>query len=1018
VRQAVRWEAIERLFARALDLPPRERDEFLAVACPDDYELRQDLRNLLAAHDAAIAQGGTSERFLEHLDATRAAALIGPDAVTDLRDRLQALLGDAYLIERELPSGAMSRLFLAAERSLDRKVVIKVLPPELTSEVSTARFQREVQLTAHLQHPHVLPVHAAGARDGLLYYVMPYVEGESLRHRLKREGRLPVADAVRVLREVADALAYAHRQGVVHRDIKPENILLEEGHAVLADFGIARALEAARVTTAGGARDSLTATGAAVGTPGYMAPERLAGESSVDVRSDIYALAVVGYEMLAGEPPFGASTGQAALAAHLLKQPAPLANVRPDTPPAVSAAIQKALAKRPDDRFATAADFRDALEPPARAFSRDNPLRRWLGAASAPARIRAPGARPSRLVDGPGRFLDRHASMILGVFVAGATLAVFTAWRIVARPSGGPSLSFVIEPPLYNGVRQTISDFALSADGQTVALVGSYDAAILNCVACSRSRLFLRRLSEPNAYPVPGTEDATFSAFSPNGKWLAVTTATGRLLKVAADGATAPITLASGVDWYSGIAWADDETIILGVARPSRRGLGRIAATGGAVRPLTSVKSPLSEGAEGHAFPHIAPNRKTVVFVAWGLGFVEDDFLAIGSLESGAFQTTSLLAYRPVGVVDGRILYTAGASLMAVPFDAQRLKVTGDPVRVLEDVTADDGRTVTLSSSGTLAYRRGQPSARLLLLDRDGRTQALSSDEHNMWSGGRFSPDGRRIAVDVWAPSGDTLSADIWTFDLKNRSFTRITSLGNVVEPQWTRDGRGLLFRTWFQRQSALWLQPADGSQPAKRLWQVPDGVSLFRASATPDGHGVVFCQGPRFFQVAGKTDLFYLPFAGGRMAQRLIDEPMGNDCAGRVSPDGKWLAYVATEGGKPHIFVRRFRGGGGRVQISDGNGVQPVWSRDGSRLFYGNTSPANAGSWVVAATVRATGNALEVVNRERVAALPETRVFDVTPDGDRVLVIQPSESRVRLVVTTNWLPQLRARLAGRGPRN
>src|SRR5437879_4306281 len=214
----------------------------------------------------------------------------------DLLARLQAALGDTYRIEKELGGGGMSRLFLATEASLHRQVVIKLLPPEFTSEVSAARFRQEIELAAHLQHPNILPVLTAGARDDLLFYVMPFVSGESLRHRLTREGKLPVADAVRVLYEIADALAYAHAEGVIHRDIKPENILLLGAHAALTDFGVARAL----VESRSGGR--LTATGLALGTPGYMSPEQAAGEWHIDARADLYALAVVGYEMLAGFP--------------------------------------------------------------------------------------------------------------------------------------------------------------------------------------------------------------------------------------------------------------------------------------------------------------------------------------------------------------------------------------------------------------------------------------------------------------------------------------------------------------------------------------------------------------------------------------------------------------------------------------------------------------------------------------------------------------------------------------------
>ena len=281
-------------------------------------------------------------------------SLTAVPSLQDLLSRLQLALGDSYRLERELGGGGMSHVFLAVEASLNRHVVIKVLPPEMVSEVSSARFKREMEVTAQLHHPHILPVLSAGARDDLMYYVMPFIEGESLRHRLRREGRLPIADALRILREIADALSFAHRHGVVHRDIKPENILLEEEHAVLADFGVARAL-----INAGG--ENLTGTGMSVGTQGYMAPEQLTGEKNIDARADVYALALVGYEMLAGRSPFSGASAKAIAAAHLMTPPTPLTEERPDIPVRVSNAIARALRKEPDDRFQTAGAFRDEL---------------------------------------------------------------------------------------------------------------------------------------------------------------------------------------------------------------------------------------------------------------------------------------------------------------------------------------------------------------------------------------------------------------------------------------------------------------------------------------------------------------------------------------------------------------------------------------------------------------------------------------------------------------------------------
>ncbi len=277
---------------------------------------------------------------------------------SEFQDRLQQTLGDSFTIERELVPGGMSRLFLASERSLDRRVVVKVLP-ELASEASAQRFQREMVVTAKLQHAHILPVLTAAARDGLLYYVTPFVAGESLRQRLIEHGALPIEEVVRVLREVVDAMAFAHARGVVHRDLKPDNILLQHGHAILADFGIARAIEQA---TRDDAAVPLTEIGMAIGTPGYMAPEQLACAPDVNARADIYAMGVIGYEMLAGHPPFPGLSAQRRLVAHLTERPEPITTYRPDTPALLASIVMRCLEKDPDERWQSADELKPLLD--------------------------------------------------------------------------------------------------------------------------------------------------------------------------------------------------------------------------------------------------------------------------------------------------------------------------------------------------------------------------------------------------------------------------------------------------------------------------------------------------------------------------------------------------------------------------------------------------------------------------------------------------------------------------------
>ena len=331
---------------------------------------------------------------------------------TELREHLQARLAGAYTIERELGGGGMSRVFLAEDVRLGRRVVVKVLHPELAAGINAARFEREIRLAAGLQHPHVVPVHAAGEVDGLPYFTMPYVAGESLRARLARDGALPVREAVRLLRELADALCYAHERGVVHRDLKPENVLLSGGHLMIADFGVAKALVSATQGRSGGPEPaaSVTGLGAAVGTPAYMAPEQAVGDASLDHRADLYAMGVIAYELLAGTHPFAGRPASAMVAAHLTETPAPLAGRRPDTPAALARLVERLLAKRPDERPASAHEVVGELDA--------------LGTPSGASSTVAPAARPvaHRLRHPPARW-GALAAVALAV-VAGAGLLV------------------------------------------------------------------------------------------------------------------------------------------------------------------------------------------------------------------------------------------------------------------------------------------------------------------------------------------------------------------------------------------------------------------------------------------------------------------------------------------------------------------------------------------------------------------------------------------------------------------
>jgi serine/threonine-protein kinase len=447
-----RWRALEPLLDAALALAPDRRAAFLDATCGADVSLHDELGEMLAECERREASSAGP------LDRTAVESF--PDLCEDAEalEQMRVALEDRYAVEREIGRGGMGTVYLARDLRHDRAVALKVLSPDLGTERAATRFQREIRLAARLQHPHVLPVFDSGAAGGALYFAMPYVAGETLRARLRREGPLPVADAVRLLRELAGALTYAHAEGVVHRDLKPDNVLLSHGHAVIADFGVAKALAAA---TEGGPAADGTETGAglglAVGTPAYMAPEQAAADPTTDHRADLYALGLIAYEMISGAHPFAGRTRQAMLAAHLSEAPSPLAAHSPDVPSALAVLVQRLLEKQPGDRPQTADEVLRALE------GVTSPSR---------GRIDTPAAGPAR-ARGVRRFgvgLPARAIVLaVAVLVAAVVVAVVTLAPRLRRvtPGGGPVmlavLPFDTEGP---------AELGYFADGLTDAIAG------------------------------------------------------------------------------------------------------------------------------------------------------------------------------------------------------------------------------------------------------------------------------------------------------------------------------------------------------------------------------------------------------------------------------------------------------------------------------------------------------------------------------------------------------------------
>ncbi|HTU01189.1 MAG TPA: protein kinase, partial [Candidatus Sulfotelmatobacter sp.] len=572
--------------------------------------------------------------------------------MTQQTDRLNAALGGRYRIERHLGEGGMASVYLCDDLKHDRKVALKLLKPELAAVLGGDRFVQEIKTTASLQHPHLLPLFDSGVADGFLFYVMPYIEGETLREKLTRETQLGVDEAIRIAREVLDALQYAHEHGIVHRDVKPENILLHGGHALVADFGIALAVSAA----AGG---RMTETGLSLGTPHYMSPEQATAEKEITGRSDIYSLASVLYEMLAGQPPHVGGSAQQIIMKIIAEPVAVVTSLRKSVPPNVAAALSQALEKLPADRFESARAFAEALQNPAFHLAEG-------GAAGAPdsAAFAAHGWR--------GRLRD---PLFVGVFVvAVAAIAALLARRAPPVPSALPPIRFVLTTsdsakPLEGDVWPG----AISPDGGTV---------VYSAVAPDGQRmLYSLHTNELEAHPVPGTADAYEPYFSPDGTWLAFEQR-GEERKVRLDGST-PVTITGGGVEQNGAAWTLGGQIVIG-AFGSFQGLSHVSAGGGAAVALTRVDS--ARGERQHVWPIATPDPNVVVFTVW-YGGLESSRLAAAALDDGHVIPLGVSGIRPLAVLDGHLVYVqVDGSVMAVPLDLRHERVTGAPVPVHDRV--------------------------------------------------------------------------------------------------------------------------------------------------------------------------------------------------------------------------------------------------------------------------------------------------------------------------------------------
>ena len=865
-------------------------------------------------------------------------------------DGLASALADRYHLEKQVGQGGMAVVYLAEDLKHHRQVALKVLRPELAQALGPQRFLREIQIAARLTHPNILPLLDSGDADGTLFYVMPYVEGESLRERLAREGQLPVDEAVKLTQRVALALGYAHGLGVVHRDIKPENILLAGNEPVVADFGIAKA-----VSEAGQTR--LTESGFAVGTVPYMSPEQASGQAQLDGRSDLYALGCVLYEMLAGSPPYTGPTAQAITARKLTEPVPPLRHVRETIPPALEQVVLKALARLPADRYATGQQLADALEGARLTTTPGAPVPAF---APAPSR-RWPGLLP-------------WAVALSAVVAAGAL-----AWRGHAGASAELHLS--VNTPRGTEIYGFAPPLALSPDGMALVFAAGRDDSV---------RLYLRRLDSFETHALPGTEGGDSPFFSPDGRWVGFFARKERQLRKVALAGGAPVTIAEGLgsEPQFGV-WGPDDTIYF--ANFPDLQVSKVAARGGAVGAVTHGNPPNG----WFRFPlSLTPDGRHVLVLVNGSGSASNSHLDIVSLATGEHHL--LLE----GAVEGRLV--AGRYLLYVPwdhheiralaFDPKNHRVSGDPVTVLDSVGVypDGALYLVVAPNGTLAYaplsHQLAPDvwADLVLVGRDGRAEPRRLPQG---AGPRFSPDGRRL---VYVGPGRH-NADIMLYDIASGAERRLASDGAAMWPIFSPDGRSVVFN-WAagQRAGTLLLAsaPADGSgRPVRLPTDTLNHQQPFTWAA--GGRELLYTEGPG---PGGDFDLWVAPLAGGGTAHPLM-HTAANETQPAVSPDGRWLAWMTDASGRFQVMVRRYPDGPD-VPVSREGGREPAWSPDGREIFFRNLVGPSS---MMAASF--TPDDPPQVGTPRVLFTGRysycfiwCRNYDVSPDGRRFVMVKPPE--------------------------
>jgi eukaryotic-like serine/threonine-protein kinase len=795
--------------------------------------------------------------------------------VTDALSRLSVALSDRYRIERELGQGGMATVYLAHDIKHDRDVAVKVLHPDLGAALGGERFLTEIRTTAKLQHPHILPLLDSGEADGLLYYVMPYVTGETLRARLVRERQLPISDAVLIAREVADALGSAHALGIIHRDIKPENILLQGGHALVADFGIALAVQ-----TAGGQR--MTQTGLSLGTPQYMSPEQAMGERTIDARTDIYALGVVTYEMLAGDPPFSGSSVQAIVAKVMTERPSPITTVRDTVPAGVEYAVLRALAKLPADRWATAAEFATALRS-------DAPAGTTQHAA----------ARKSR---------DSWSRLTVVLGASTLVLLGVTAWALTRGAPAASGAQRMFDAALPDSALMSSAPAAATGYGTpTVNLSVSPmgDFVVYPVRRGDSTMLWYRSLVDASAHPIEGTAGGTTPRISPDGMRLAFA-ASGRILMVPIQGGP-PRRLSPGesavgtLDWVSParlVATTDDGSI-----------LHWLDPEGG----VTDEKVRLA--ARCVLARWIASDGRLLCTRGFG---------ELRNLKSGASTTIRgrnadgspgpIVFGDAFRIVDDRYLvYLAvDGDLRAAPYD-KRTGLLGRSVSLVSGIKIDatGAAQMDLTPNGMLGFVPGMGSADVqMVVLRPGSEPKRVPIERAHFQRFDVTRDGHRMAAVVLTSEGQELRI----YDLRTgqrQTWLRAEYIGG---PFWDKSGDRLLVRIRNATGAAILLGSPSAATRPDTIFSAADQILVPEVTDYPDD-GIVLARSINLPSAVTRIDLTRRPLH--------FDTLVTDAGFAAISPDRKHMVWQSLASAQLNLTSYP---PGPQQQLIAVGGVEPLW--------------------------------------------------------------------------------------------